>query len=663
MHYSFFWVGCAVLEKSTYPYRRVRNGTASVWQQEIEIMTGSVQQSHHRAASCGVLGLGAFMALGAFFFVPVSGVDSAPKHAFRGPMVVVTGFVRDEAGVPIQGALVSVRAMPIRTSTGPDGLYALTLPDMEGTMIVAAAPGRYNHGRGYTGSASMDFILGDTPTVDHPTYAFLDPSTCAICHSEQVEEWTGSPMANAGLNTWVHDLYSGDGTPGGMGGFVYLRDSVFAESNPASECASCHQPEPWIETPFSAMQTPSDAGYPSIGAVHGVSCETCHKIADVDESKIDFPGIFPGAVEYFRPGPGEQIMYGSLADTAYDAPGLMRAAYSPQLTAAACGACHQDKNDPNEDHTYTGITSEPTYTEWVESPYGDPNSPYYATCVDCHMGNSGASTFCSVDPIERDPATIGAHDIRGTTPEYLENAVELVTTADRSPGGVTVDVEVRNTMTGHHVPTGVTVRNMILLVEATRASDGSPLVFDSGPVVHSLGGVGDPAQGYYAGQPGRLFAKFIRDANGNGPTFFTDAAELVFDTRLPALATDASSYVFDVPRGAGDISIRARLIYRRAFRALVDAKQWTEDGHGNPLADLQAPHFGHLKEITEFTVTGPDCLPDIAEPFGVLDLADIQVFIATFRSGDPAADLAKPFGVFDLADLQTFVSGFLGGCP
>ena len=67
--------------------------------------------------------------------------------------------------------------------------------------------------------------------------------------------------------------------------------------------------------------------------------------------------------------------------------------------------------------------------------------------------------------------------------------------------------------------------------------------------------------------------------------------------------------------------------------------------------------------FAELTVQGPECLPDIAPPFGVLDLADVQTFVAGFLAGDPASDMAAPFGVYDLADLQAFVSGFMGGCP
>jgi glucose/arabinose dehydrogenase len=54
---------------------------------------------------------------------------------------------------------------------------------------------------------------------------------------------------------------------------------------------------------------------------------------------------------------------------------------------------------------------------------------------------------------------------------------------------------------------------------------------------------------------------------------------------------------------------------------------------------------------------------DIAAPFGVLDLGDIQAFVNGFLAQDPVADLAPPAGVFDLADLQAFVTAFTAGCP
>lgn len=58
-----------------------------------------------------------------------------------------------------------------------------------------------------------------------------------------------------------------------------------------------------------------------------------------------------------------------------------------------------------------------------------------------------------------------------------------------------------------------------------------------------------------------------------------------------------------------------------------------------------------------------DCPADIAEPAGVLDLADVSAFIAGFTGQDPIADLAAPFGVFDLNDVQAFIGSFNAGCP
>ena len=56
------------------------------------------------------------------------------------------------------------------------------------------------------------------------------------------------------------------------------------------------------------------------------------------------------------------------------------------------------------------------------------------------------------------------------------------------------------------------------------------------------------------------------------------------------------------------------------------------------------------------------CLGDLADPKGVLDLADISVFVSGFLSADSVADLNND-GVFDLADITLFVDAFVAGCP
>ncbi|USN98052.1 MAG: hypothetical protein H6810_07630 [Phycisphaeraceae bacterium] len=56
------------------------------------------------------------------------------------------------------------------------------------------------------------------------------------------------------------------------------------------------------------------------------------------------------------------------------------------------------------------------------------------------------------------------------------------------------------------------------------------------------------------------------------------------------------------------------------------------------------------------------CPADYAEPYGVLDLADITGFLTRFIDQKPSADLADPIGVHDLADVTAFVTSFLAGC-
>ena len=64
------------------------------------------------------------------------------------------------------------------------------------------------------------------------------------------------------------------------------------------------------------------------------------------------------------------------------------------------------------------------------------------------------------------------------------------------------------------------------------------------------------------------------------------------------------------------------------------------------------------------TVADPACSPaDLAAPAGVLDLSDIDTFVAAFLAGDAVADLAEPQGVLDLDDIDAFIAAFLAGCP
>ncbi len=58
-----------------------------------------------------------------------------------------------------------------------------------------------------------------------------------------------------------------------------------------------------------------------------------------------------------------------------------------------------------------------------------------------------------------------------------------------------------------------------------------------------------------------------------------------------------------------------------------------------------------------------DCPADLAEPFGTLNIFDIQAYIGLYNTQDAAADLAEPFGVFNIFDIQAFIGLYNQGCP
>lgn len=531
---------------------------------------------------------------------------------FVGPASAqVSGVVRDLAMNPVEGAIVSLQATDQRTETDATG--AFSLPGATGTdlVIVAAKRGYFNSSITVSSPAtSQQLLLEEVPPMMFSDYIFIGTSQCEFCHPNQVAEWNGSRMQQAGLNSWVYDLYNGTGTAGGMNGFVYTLDSPRAATFPEAECASCHQPQAWIKDPFQTAL--ADFALPTQDAMVGVSCETCHKIREVDESLQNATGMIElnGAVVFSQPdlaGGDSQVMYGALGDVSFQAP-IMRASYNPGLRSNTCAACHEYNNDHDLDQDWEepgSVPAQETYSEWQNSPYGDPMSPMYADCVDCHMPPAAAdSAICEVifPPLVRDADTVRSHDIQGTTAAYLENAVTMTVDVDVVGTSVDVQVDIVNDKTGHSVPSGVTIRNMVLLVEAFDAM-GTPLVHTGAQVIDDLAGVGNPVEGNYGGLAGKYFAKVLGDAMGEIAPIFTESTQILYDTRIPALATDSTNYTFELPSGATPGQVRARLIYRRAPRPVVLEKGWTVGGQGDPLPDVTPPYYGHLME--EVIVTPP----------------------------------------------------------
>ena len=177
----------------------------------------------------------------------------------------------------------------------------------------------------------------------------------------------------------------------------------------------------------------------------------------------------------------------------------------------------------------------------------------------------------------------------------------------------------------------------------------SAVIAASGEENHSIAG-GDLAAvasgGLYTGLLGRAVADglaSIPDGSAVSGSLFVGAFDLAYsDLRQNLIVSGNPTYI----QG--------------------DPAYW-----GVPLDNFEGPESITVRSSPDFGAFGDGpldqpatpCVADLASPFGVVDLTDVDAFIAAFLIGDPVADLALNFGIVDLQDVDEFIDLFLAGCP
>jgi hypothetical protein len=269
--------------------------------------------------------------------------------------------------------------------------------------------------------------------------------------------------------------------------------------------------------------------------------------------------------EFRRPFEGHQFFAGPLDDIA---PG--EDTYSGiQKSSQFCAPCHFGV-------FYKTVVYD-SFGEWLRSPYSRDGKG--KTCQDCHMPRTGAEVFAHPEKggRKRSPNTIVSHRMPGARDlDLLRNAVSLTLEVEQVSEGIRVRTKVVNDKTGHHVPTDSPLRHLMLIVRAYR-SDGSQLSLKAGPVLPEWCGSGNPGDGYYAGLPGKVYAKVLEEIwTGVSPTgAYWSPTRIAMDTRLAAFESDSGEFLFVAPN-SGDVRIEAILLYRRAYKKLMDLKGWSD---------------------------------------------------------------------------------------
>jgi len=502
----------------------------------------------------------------------------------------VSGVVIAESG-PVAGAMVRVQATENVTKTGPDGSFILAglTPGVEVTLT-AWAPGYYIGWIKVTPSQDHVIInLKPYYATDNPNYSWFSHEglegsrSCGECMPTHYEEWLADAHSQSAVNLRFLSMYLGTdiyGNQSPLTQYVFHKDYGRIPVRPdpsqpyygpgfkldfpdsAGNCATCHVPA------MAAKPGMAYAADPSLATgieLEGVFCEFCHKIGDVildPSTGLPYPNM-PGvlSMRLYRPEEGQQLFFGTFDDV------TRRVSYLPLLEESAfCAPCHFG--------VFWDTVVYNSYGEWLESPYSDPETGM--TCQKCHMPVTDDTYFVLPEKggLERPPGRIFSHKMPGALDEtLLQNAVTMQVSAQMQGGELRVRVSITNDKTGHYVPTDSPLRHLILLVRAT--DEAGALIQTGGPKVPDWGGIGDPEQGYYGGLPGKAFAKVLEELwTEVSPTgSYWNMTRVVSDNRLAPFATDVSEYSFAL-RTPGKVSVEVTLLFRRAYKTLMDQKKW-----------------------------------------------------------------------------------------
>jgi hypothetical protein len=542
--------------------------------------------------------LGLLIILTAVYYFASSGIaQTAPVSSAQRS---IHGQVVSQYG-PVANARVRIAGDDKYTLTDRQGKYVLETGDapLRSIKVTAGKDSWFNNGlRAFPMGQAEHIVLNPLPRDDRLDYRFIPPTTCAECHNRLARYWDRSKMAHTTSNPKVLDMYYGTDASGRQGiGPGYKRDNPTDDGN----CITCHAPSV-AESGFgsrdlkTALQSPRTEW-------DGISCDYCHKVRKVIKNPTR-PSHMAPVLKRQTPVQGNTILVlGPYDDVVNSA---MAAAYSPVFDQGRfCATCHShfkklapgtnwDRSRVYTDSEWDGfglrddsfLPVQTTYQEWKQwqdqLPAEDSNKG--KKCQDCHMSwrkemlpydnyvvDGSARNMWGT---KRSPRNIRPHHFDGGTPTQLKTALAMEIEGDVSGKTLTVNVYITNTNGGHWVPTGETMRSVMLLVNAVDSS-GKALEMIAGQRLPEWTGKGPAEAGNYAGLPGEVFARVLQDGDGNLHVPFWKATAVAFDTRIRPKTTATFEFKFALEDPEDEPTAEAQPIYRPVVKPLAQLKNWT----------------------------------------------------------------------------------------
>jgi hypothetical protein len=377
---------------------------------------------------------------------------------------------------------------------------------------------------------TADLLDGALPTA----------ADCATCHAELTGQWRQSAHAHAVTDTYYQALIT-----------LFIQERGVAA---ARYCAACHNPVGLLrgEIDLAALDVATTDGLAyevrSLGvelaispaAAEGVSCIVCHRSAE--PLSTDGRAVLP--TNRLPDGWLESLALGAVPDR-------HRTAMNPEVLAEAelCRSCHNLR-------TPEGLLLEPTFDEWLASPYADEG----ITCQSCHMPEA---TGRAVDSLVGGKTTVhgglpGApSSLPGVSdyPGLLQQAATLALYWEAAKDGrLAVTAQVSNSGAGHYLPTGADDLRQVWL-EVTLSDATGAVAWQAGALAPD-GRLGPEAV---------LFRKVLGDARDRPVDLhrFWVATQILEDTRLaPGETRDVRFDLGPADLGSGPYTLAARLLYR-----------------------------------------------------------------------------------------------------
>ena len=543
-----------------------------------------------------VIAIAATLLAAAAYYVSTS----AAQLLNRNPEgTILQGRVTSTYG-PVENARVRIAGEQQYTLTDREGRYEFvaSLHPERRIVVTAGKEGWFNNGQVADRSGRIrDIVLNPIYLDDRPDYRFISPVTCSRCHVKLTRYYDQSKMAHTTSNPKVLDMYYGTD--------ALLRKGIgpgYRLDNPQSDgnCTTCHAPSVAGNVPYS--QDLTDVLRSPRTEWDGISCDYCHKIRNVIKDKTK-PSGTAAVQERQSPARGNSILVFGPYDDVSAPP--MAASYNPIFDQGKfCSVCHNHFKKLEKDKTWdagkvysaselngfglednTTLPIQTTYREWKQwqdqLPSDDSNKG--KKCQDCHM--SWRKEMLPYDNYVvdgsarnmwgtyRSPNNIRPHHFDGGTETQLKTALSLELEGEIVGNKLSINAYITNTNGGHWVPTGETMRSVMLLLKVTDSS-GKTLKLIEGSRLPDWSGTGDIAAGNYAGLPGSVFARVLGDDKGNLNVPFWNATRVVSDTRIRPKKTVTLKYEFALENPEDEPTAEASLIYRPAIKLLAKVKNW-----------------------------------------------------------------------------------------